>query len=289
MFFSIIIPTYNRAHILPETLRSVFDQEFDDYEVIVVDDGSNDGTEAIVTALNNDKLRYYYKQNEERSIARNYGADRARGRYLLFLDSDDKITRNHLSEAARYLEKHALQPQFLFAGYEIYNPDGTRLYKFAHDGIFDSKKLFFGNFLGCSSVFVSRELFMKHRFNTDSRLILFEDWELWLRLSSESPIHCIPSSSIVMINHTGRSVLNYDHRQLISKILFFRDHVCNSVAGIGRKRRTFLMGIYSYAALHIALSGQKRGLVLNYLFKAVAVHPGFIFKRRFYGIIKQLF
>lgn len=289
MLFSIIIPTYNRAHTLPETLRSVFDQEFDDYEVIVVDDGSTDGTREIVAALGNDKLRYYYKENEERSIARNYGADRAEGRYLLFLDSDDRITRNHLSEAARYLEKHAFEPQLLFAGYEIFNPDGTKLYRFSHDGIFDSKKLFFGNFLGCSSVFVSHGLFTKHRFNTDSRLILFEDWELWLRLASESPIHCIPSNSILMINHTGRSVLNYDHEQLISKILFFRDHVCSNITGVGRKRRTFLMGIYSYAALHIALNGQKKDVALNYLFKAVAAHPGFIFKRRFYGIIKQLF
>lgn len=289
MFFSVIIPTYNRAAILKDTLSSVLAQDFDDYEVIVVDDGSTDQTGEMVQALGSTKIHYFYKKNEERSVARNYGADRAQGRYLLFLDSDDRIRENQLSIIAAYIQRQHEAPKFLFAGYSIYRPDGSKLYEFRHHGTFTIRHITYGNFLGCSSVFIDRHLFLNYRFNTDPRLILFEDWELWLRVISDHPLHCIPATSILMLNHEGRSVLNYDHKQLVAKILFFKEHVYRHISGVYNYRRTFFMGVYSYASLHIAMTGQSRSAALKYLFRALQANPCFIFKRRFLGIIKHLF
>lgn len=288
MLFSVIIPTYNRAEVLKETLQSVLDQQFEDYEVLIVDDGSTDHTGAMVKAIADPRIKYFYKANEERSIARNFGADRAEGRYVTFLDSDDKMEKGHLANAARYLNATDYKPGFLFTGYVIYNTDGSKMYEFSSQGIFDTKKMFYGNFLGCSSVIVERALFQRHRFDTDQRLILFEDWELWLRIISETPLHCIPASSVIMINHLGRSVLNYDYRQLVDKVLFFKNHAIDTIKSVRPNRRTFFMGIYSYAALHIALTGKNRGVALRYLFKAVSSNPAFVFKRRFFGTLKQL-
>jgi len=292
MLFSVIIPTYNRAHIITETLLSVLDQSFSNYEIIVVDDGSEDNTREVVEKINNEKIRYFYKPNEERSVARNYGADKAVGEYLIFLDSDDKIQHDHLALARHYLISQREKVRVLFSGYVIFNPDGSKLYEYTEDGIFDQKKLFYGNFLGCSSVIIEKDLFTQYYFNTDPRLILFEDWELWLRINAHHQVHCIPIKSVIMVNHNGRSVLNYDYKQLMEKILFFKNYVLSNVKTISDSfvnKRTFLMGVYSYASLHIALTKKSPVAALKYLLKSVGNNPSLIFKRRFFGILKQLF
>jgi hypothetical protein len=87
-FFSIVIPTYNRARLLEEALESVFAQEFTDYEVLVVDDGSTDGT-AQVLARYGERVRGLRQENQGQGAARNLGIQQARGEYVVFLDSDD--------------------------------------------------------------------------------------------------------------------------------------------------------------------------------------------------------
>jgi glycosyltransferase involved in cell wall biosynthesis len=97
-FFSIVIPTYNRADLIAATLRSVHTQEFIDFEVLIIDDGSKDNTAEVVQSFIADaRFQYLPKPNEERGVARNYGLARARGEYVLFLDSDDRLHSNHLS------------------------------------------------------------------------------------------------------------------------------------------------------------------------------------------------
>ena len=87
---SIIIPTYNRACLLPEAVNSALDQTFQDFELIIVDDGSTDGTEEQVKSFQDHRIRYFRHQtNIGASAARNTGIRKAKGEYLAFLDSDD--------------------------------------------------------------------------------------------------------------------------------------------------------------------------------------------------------
>jgi glycosyltransferase involved in cell wall biosynthesis len=291
MLFSIIIPTYNRALILKETLTTVLKQTFTDFEVIVVDDGSSDNTADIVKELKSDKLHYFYKNNEERSIARNYGADKAKGDYLIFLDSDDEMLENHLYIINQFLIKNEFVPQFIFSGYVILNPDKSLLYEYGISGIFKEQKLFYGNFLGCSSVIIQSNLFKKYYFNTEKDLILFEDWELWLRVIADTTLYCLPSKSIIMTNHTGRSVLNYKAEQFNSKILHFKNHILKISSNLNAtfvNRQTFLMGIYSYAALHIAMTKENRLVAIKYFLLAFICNPLLITKKRFFGTLRQL-
>jgi hypothetical protein len=88
-FFSVIIPTYNRATLLQEALASVNAQEWRDFEVIVIDDGSTDETEAVVLASQL-PVRFFRQTNAGPGAARNLGIRQATGRYITFLDSDDK-------------------------------------------------------------------------------------------------------------------------------------------------------------------------------------------------------
>lgn len=96
--FSVILPLYNKAPYIKATLNSVLQQTFTDFEVIVADDGSTDGSADIVKAFTDNRIRYYLKSNEGVSSTRNFAMEKARGEYFAFLDADDIWYDNHLEE-----------------------------------------------------------------------------------------------------------------------------------------------------------------------------------------------
>ncbi|MEA4907339.1 MAG: glycosyltransferase family A protein [Anaerolineaceae bacterium] len=102
---SVIIPTYNRAHVICRAIDSVLAQTYPDYEIIVVDDGSTDQT-AHVLSFYTDRIRYIYQANGGVSKARNTGIKAAAGEYICFLDSDDAFLPNKLELQVGYLDNH---------------------------------------------------------------------------------------------------------------------------------------------------------------------------------------
>ncbi len=96
-FFSVVIPVYNRAGLLRVTIDSVLAQTEQDFEIIVVDDGSADNPKAIVDEAADSRVRFERKDNGGGGAARNRGIDLARGRYIAFLDSDDRFLPHHLA------------------------------------------------------------------------------------------------------------------------------------------------------------------------------------------------
>jgi glycosyltransferase involved in cell wall biosynthesis len=98
--FSVIICTYNRAHLLPRTISSVLDQTFDDYEVVLVDDGSSDNTREVVAHRAHPKLRYVYRENGGLSAARNTGVANSSGRFVIPFDDDDEVLPTWLERLA---------------------------------------------------------------------------------------------------------------------------------------------------------------------------------------------
>jgi glycosyltransferase involved in cell wall biosynthesis len=103
-FFSVIIPVFNRARVLPGAIDSVLAQTDQDFEIIVVDDGSADNPAAVVEDFADPRIRYERKENGGGGSARNRGIDLARGRFVAFLDSDDVFLPHHLAAMRRILE-----------------------------------------------------------------------------------------------------------------------------------------------------------------------------------------
>lgn len=103
--FSVIIPVYNRTDLLLRAVGSVLRQEFSDFEIIIVDDGSADDIASIARAFSDDRISYHRQPNQGASAARNAGIDRARGRYVAFLDSDDTYLPHHLATMHAILER----------------------------------------------------------------------------------------------------------------------------------------------------------------------------------------
>jgi glycosyltransferase involved in cell wall biosynthesis len=95
-FFSIIIPTFNRADKLDIPIKSILNQQFKNWELIIIDDGSTDGTNALIQTYSSYNIHYFYQQHQGRSTARNLGITKAGGEYICFQDSDDEYLPNHL-------------------------------------------------------------------------------------------------------------------------------------------------------------------------------------------------
>lgn len=106
-FFSIILPTYNRAKFIPKAIESIVNQHFTDWELIIIDDGSTDNTAEIVSLYQLDRIKYHYQENQERCLSRNNGIKLAKGKYICFLDSDDSFRPNHLSVLFNRIELEA--------------------------------------------------------------------------------------------------------------------------------------------------------------------------------------
>ena len=103
-FFSVVIPLYNRADIVGDTIRSVQAQDWQDFEIVVIDDGSRDDPAPVIDAIGDPRVRYIRQDNAGGGAARNHGIKAARGRYIAFLDSDDLFLPGKLSIMAQALK-----------------------------------------------------------------------------------------------------------------------------------------------------------------------------------------
>lgn len=120
---SVIIPTYNRAKFIAKAVRSVQSQNYDNIEILIVDDGSDDHTQAVIVALQKEMPNIIYCHNEKSkgpSGARNTGISKATGDYITFLDSDDIWLNNHLNEGLEILNQNPTI-DVLFGNYSIFN------------------------------------------------------------------------------------------------------------------------------------------------------------------------
>ncbi len=104
-FFSVVIPTFNRAHLVTRAVESVLTQKFTDYECIVVDDGSTDDTSRVLSPYTN-KIKYIYISHGGVSTARNRGIQQAQGEWIAFLDSDDMWLPEKLAAHYEYIQAH---------------------------------------------------------------------------------------------------------------------------------------------------------------------------------------
>jgi glycosyltransferase involved in cell wall biosynthesis len=102
---SVVVPTYNQALHIGECLRSVVSQTYADWEVVVVDDGSTDGTRSEVAKLDDDRIKYFHQVHYGVSEARNVGVSRSSGNYIAFLDSDDMFHPRRLERQVAAMEK----------------------------------------------------------------------------------------------------------------------------------------------------------------------------------------
>lgn len=120
--FSIIIPSYNRGNILPQAITSVLNQTYSNWELVIVDDGSTDNTSILMNNFIDIRINYLKKENGGVCSARNYGVNFSKGEYLVFLDSDDFVSKDWLQHFYEKIDIDSnLDPDIICSGLERVN------------------------------------------------------------------------------------------------------------------------------------------------------------------------
>ncbi len=184
MQVSVIIPTYNRAQRLGKAIDSVLAQSHQDFELIVVDDGSEDNTDELIENYNSD-IVYIRQENSGAAAARNRGIEKARYNLLAFLDSDDWFAENKLKTQIEAMNRN---PSCLISHTnEIWYRNGQILnQKLKHRK--SSGDIFAQSLelcaVGMSTIMIHKEIFDRYGF-FDEGYPCCEDYEFWLRISAE--------------------------------------------------------------------------------------------------------
>lgn len=291
-FFSIVIPTYNRGKLIRNTLKSVLAQTCTDFEVIVVDDGSKDDTEAVVASMNSPQVHYYKKENGERGAARNYGIARAKGHYISFLDSDDVLYSHHLEVAHAFLTTHS-DVSCYAQGYEIKDGKTGRVLVPATlvGGRTVNQKIIQGNLLSCFGVFIEKEIFSIFCFEEDRLFAGTEDWFLWLQLAARYPFYYNNEVTGAMLEHESRSVLSFNEESLVYRTEILKEKLKKDSVFVSTFGMAAIQKIYAhmltYTSLHLAMSRKKR-IALHYWWKALKADREEVLTRRTLAIAKKI-
>lgn len=189
MKISVVIPSYNRAHLLPRTIKSVIDQTYQDFEIVIVDDCSQDDTYDVVMALKNTydnyDIRYIaHQKNRGESGARNTGIENSLGEYVAFLDSDDEWLPEKLCEQISFLKDNSCDGVVC----EYYLVDNNEKISLSFQGdTLNSLDLFTkGCGFGIGTNLLIKRSKLQQRF--DENLKLFADMDWLYRLLKESSI-----------------------------------------------------------------------------------------------------
>ena len=291
ILFTVIIPSYNRADVIAKTIQSVLNQTCSNFELIIVDDGSTDSTEKTIFSFKDPRIKYFKKENAERGAARNFGVSKAKGDYITFLDSDDLLYSKYLEEANLFIANNN-EINIFHQLFEVRNNSDKLIQAadYSNSNVFKSL-ITKGNFMACQGMFLKADFAKSNLFIEDRSLAGSEDYELWLRISTTTNIVINPVVTSALVQHPERSVIKINVAKLVSrKELMLHYLLSNNL--INKKLLKFKnqlkTGAYSYISLHVALSKQSKKIALKYLFKAIKQSPMFIFKRRFFAIIKHL-
>ena len=210
-FFSIIIPTYNRAHLITETIDSVLRQTHSHFELILVDDGSTDNTKQVIDDGYRDiaRIKYFYKQNEERGAARNFGLKQAKGDYAVFLDSDDLMLPPYLETLDKIITENP-GVKLVAAKYNYFNNDKTVTHpelQHLNEGWYDRTLFLRGNILACNYCINLKDKSFSW-FPEQRELASMEDWLFLLSNLLNRKIFISNEVCLSMRQHNERSMNN---------------------------------------------------------------------------------
>ncbi|MCK4529078.1 glycosyltransferase, partial [candidate division WOR-3 bacterium] len=186
---SVIIPTYNRVHLIGRAIQSVLEQSYQDFEIIVVDDASTDNTGEVVRSLKDERIRYIrHEKNKGAAAARNTGIKVARGEYIAFQDSDDEWLPEKLEKQMKAFDNAPPEVGVVYTDMQRINEDGGIEYWHSprilpEDGIIYKDALDYRVMnIGIQSAVIKKECFDKVGM-FDERFPRFIDLELFIRLS----------------------------------------------------------------------------------------------------------
>ena len=185
---TVVMPTYNRTRWIRESIESVCEQDFEEWELIVVNDGGTDEVEEIVKSLGDPRVSYVMAEHGGRASALNEGLKGARGRYICFLDDDDIYYPNHIGSLVKAMEENPESPACYSDTIQaVQVPDGDD-YKIIRKKVartfdFELAPMVLKNYVQSNTVLLRREVFLRNGgFNL--KLSCLNDRDMWIRIAS---------------------------------------------------------------------------------------------------------
>ncbi|MBO5441153.1 MAG: glycosyltransferase family 2 protein [Alphaproteobacteria bacterium] len=172
---SVVMLTYKRADILPNAIESILAQTYQDFEFIILNDGSPDNTDEVVAAYDDPRIRYYKnKQNKGIAYSRNRAASSARGKYIMIMDDDDISLPERMQKQVAFLESH---PEITVVAGQI---EGLSRVPETHDDI-ASGLIQYNNF-GNANIMYRADFARQHNIKYKADIEYGEDWYFWLQM-----------------------------------------------------------------------------------------------------------
>lgn len=244
---SVIIPTYNRAHLVSRAIQSVLNQTYQDFELIVVDDASRDNTEEVIKQFNDERIKYFrHEKNKGGSTARNTGIKASRGRYITLLDDDDEWLPHHLEQSVEIMHKLKKDWGVVYTGRIVITEKKTKNVYPKWKG-----KIFRNILVKGSPGTPGTALIRRSCFNQvglfDERFPRYQDWEMYLRLAKQYKFYPIYDASVKRFRDSSPSI----QKVLEAQKLFF-DKFSNDIKALSYmdKRRFYSMHYLRLAQLY---------------------------------------
>lgn len=266
---SVIIPSYNRAHLIGRAVQSVLNQTYKDFEIIVVDDASTDNTEKVVKSFSDERIRYaWHKENRGGAAARNTGIKIAQGDYIAFLDSDDIWLPEKLEKQIQVFKDASLKVGVVYTGFwriegdkKTYIPSSKITQK--QGDIYQS--LLKRNFIGTPTAMVRKECLLRAGM-FDEYLPRLQDWELWIRISKRYHFKCI-NEPLVISYYQPASISNNQSALIRARELILKKHF----EDLKKDRELLAKHYYGIGAVLCSNGELRQGR--SYLIKAAKVYP----------------
>ena len=218
---SIVLATYNRAHLLEQAIQSVLNQTYENYELIVIDDGSTDDSVDLISKFRDPRIKLITTAHIGRSAARNLGLSQCKGDYITFLDSDDLYLPNKLEIQVSFFES-LKDVGMIYTSADCFNDDDSSntvmTYRALESGnIYRFIATYIPTTICLPTVMVTR----KTRENVgyfDVTLERFEDIDYWRRISKLNNIQNLDIVTCKIRTHSGNSIVNIDGKILTSEV-----------------------------------------------------------------------
>ena len=242
---SVIMPTYNHAQFIGDAIESVINQTWQTWEMLIIDDGSTDNTKSVVQSYvsKDSRIKYFaLGQNSGRAaVARNYGINNSKGKYVAFLDSDDMWKPTKIEKQIELLENDdnifMVYSRYIVIKNGIFLRILPKRKKLRAGNVFVSLFLS-NNFIGTSSVLLRNNLKENnYLFDTDLGLKAIEDFALWLKIAKNKHIAYIDEPLVVYREHVSNTsigiksyLLRYlqlikKYRHDVSKMLLIKKYL----------------------------------------------------------------
>lgn len=268
-FFSVVIPTYNRAHLIFRAISSVEKQTFNNWELIIADDCSTDNTEQVIRKIGNEKIKFFKNiSNKGNAGARNLGIINSSGKYICFLDSDDQYHQNFLEKMFLLINENNY-PGFLWCNVNRIDVEGNNVDRSAsakwkpleHKDpyIFFLKGLSFGTDFGFT---VRRDCFQKTGY-FDENLRVAVDTDFMLRIVQDFNFNHTTDILVDTYDHEGERVRQKTNEKLNSYQIMYKKHK-NTI-----ENNKSLKGSWNYKLMWLSYHNNKKKIAREYFRKSL--------------------